>query len=33
VTPKTRHTAELQERKQADPERSLAATLALIDAL
>ena len=30
---KARHTAELEERKQANPERSLAATLALIDAL
>jgi hypothetical protein len=30
---KARHTAKLEERKQAGPERSLAATLALIDAL
>ena len=29
---KARHPAELEERKQANPERSLAATLALIDA-
>jgi hypothetical protein len=30
---KARHTAELEERKQADAERSLTAALALIDAL
>jgi hypothetical protein len=30
---KSRHMAELEERKQANPERSLAAALALIDAL
>jgi hypothetical protein len=30
---KARHTAELEERKQANPERSLAAALAFIDAL